>query len=520
MTIPHHTPQTRSRQVAINAITSIGHVVVIGGLFFLLYRYLLATLGVEHFGVWVIVMAATSVTRISDLGLSTSVVKFVARYVARGDRDTAAAVVQTAVLSVAGSTAVVLAIGFPLAQLLLRAAAPEGALGVAEAILPFAVLSLWITLLTGILLGGLDGCQRIDLRNIVLVGSQALHLVAAVLLVPRFALMGLAYAQVLQAVITLGVTWPLLRRQLPRLSLSGSRWRRDLFREMIGYGLNVGVGSVANLLYDPTTKILLAKFGGLAMTGYYELASRLISQCRALIVSTNQVLIPVFADLHETSPGRIRALYRDSYRLLLYVGLPFFTAVIAVLPIVSEIWIGRYEAAFVVFATLLAVGWFLNTLNIPAYLANLGTGDLRSNTTANVLIAVLNAALGFSLGSAFGGTGVVVGWALALASGGGIVAVSYHRRNQIPLRELVPGESGVLAAAGVAGAAICVLMYSTVLAAGGAWVATAFILAICVLINIVPIWIHPMRKQLARELSRHLQARKAGLWKLSNQSSS
>jgi O-antigen/teichoic acid export membrane protein len=520
MTIPHHTARTRSRQVAINAITSIGHVVAIGGIFFVLYRYLLATLGVEHFGVWVIVMAATSVTRISDLGLSTSIVKFVAKYVARDDHETAAAVVQTAVLSVAGSSAVVLAVGFPVAQLLLRVTAPEGALGIAEAILPFAVLSLWITLVTGVLLGGLDGCQRIDLRNAILVGSQTLHLVMAVMLVPRFGLMGLAYAQVLQAAVTLAVTWPLLCRYLPRLSLSGSRWRRDLFGEMIGYGLNVGIGSVANLLYDPTTKILLAKFGGLAMTGYYELASRLISQCRALIVSTNQVLVPVFADLHETSPGRIKALYQDSYRLLLYVGLPFFSTVIAVLPVVSEIWIGRYEGIFVAFATLLAAGWFLNTLNIPAYLANLGTGDLRSNTTANVLIAVLNLVLGFSFGSALGGAGVVVGWAVALASGGAVVAVSYHRKNGIPLRELFPGESGFLAAAGIVAAATCVLVYSTVHAAAGAWAAAASVMAICISINFLPIWMHPMRKQLTREVTRQLQARKTGLWKLSNQSSS
>jgi O-antigen/teichoic acid export membrane protein len=51
------------------------------------------------------------------------------------------------------------------------------------------------------------------------------------------------------------------------------------------------------MLYDPITKALLTKFGGLSLVGYYEMANKLIYQIRSLKVSANQILVPAFADL-------------------------------------------------------------------------------------------------------------------------------------------------------------------------------------------------------------------------------
>jgi O-antigen/teichoic acid export membrane protein len=54
--------------------------------------------------------------------------------------------------------------------------------------------------------------------------------------------------------------------------------------------------SISQLLYEPTTKILLSKYGGLGILGNYEMASRLVNQVRALIVNANQVVIPIIAE--------------------------------------------------------------------------------------------------------------------------------------------------------------------------------------------------------------------------------
>ena len=64
---------------------TIAQVVVSSVILFFLYRYLLNTIGVAKLGVWSVVMAAASASRMSELGLSGSVVKFVAKYKAHSD---------------------------------------------------------------------------------------------------------------------------------------------------------------------------------------------------------------------------------------------------------------------------------------------------------------------------------------------------------------------------------------------------------------------------------------------------
>ena len=82
---------------------------------------------------------------------------------------------------------------------------------------------------------------------------------------------------------------------------------------MMGYGLNIQMISVSQMLYDPITKGLLVKFGGLDLAGYYEMANRMVIQLRGLIVSAVQVLVPTIADLKEKNPDSIHKVYKEAW---------------------------------------------------------------------------------------------------------------------------------------------------------------------------------------------------------------
>ena len=80
---------------------SVIQVVIIGGTLFILYKFPLITIGVEQLGTWSLVLATTSVTKIADFGISASIVKFVAKYIARGENENVSNIIQTAIFSVA-----------------------------------------------------------------------------------------------------------------------------------------------------------------------------------------------------------------------------------------------------------------------------------------------------------------------------------------------------------------------------------------------------------------------------------
>lgn len=485
-----------SNRLTRNALMAVVQVTISGGVLFLLYRYLLRTIGSEQVGIWAIVLATASASRISEMGFAASAVKYTARYIARGEKNKASEVIQTTAITIGIVLACVLAGGYPLIAWLMGRIIPAAHITGAFAILPYALVSVWIGAVAGVFLSGLDGCQRIDLRVLVVTMASAFLLVLTWIWVPEYGLVGLAWAQIGQGMLLLLGGWILLRRELPSLSLLSFHWRYSLFREMFQYGFNFQVISIFGMLFDPTTKALMAKFGGLSSTAYYEMASRMVMQFRSLLVSANQVIVPQVADLHENAPEKIQTVYLDTYRIIFFLALPLYVGVAAAAPLVSELWIGYYEQSFVGYTLLLVAGYWFNALIGPAYFVNLGTGALRLNTLSHVAIGILNGGLGYLLGVALGGGGVVLGYVLALMIGSSLVALGYHRDHRIPLAALFPHESKHLFFT------CCVGLFME-------WVAFHFLempkaflgktglgLAICITVVAPVFWVHPLRTKI------------------------
>lgn len=486
----------QKRQILINAIMSIVQVLLVGGVLFILYRFLLKNIGVEQLGIWSLVLSTTSVTQIANFGISGSVVKFVAKYIARGEHDNVSGVIQTASISIAIFMGLILLVGYPIIKWILGIVINPESFKLALEILPFSLFALWLIMIANIFNAGLDGSQHIYIRNIILMAGMVFFLLLCFVLAPAYGLIGLAYAQIIQNFVILMCAWILLKRYQPLLPLIPSQWNKSLFKEIIGYGVNFQVISISIMFYDPITKALLSKFGGLSMVGYYEMANRMVLQFRAFITAANQVLVPAIADLKERSPEKIKSVYLTSYQLLFYLSLPLYSIVIVSTPIISELWIGHYERVFILSSILLSIGWFLNTLHVPAYFANLGTGELRWNVSSHVAIAVLNTGIGFLLGALYDGTGVVVGWVISLAIGSSIIYLTYHLRNKIPLIELIPKASRIILIICLMGIFCGFFIQYKFNSAFNIITLNSVIIFVFLMIIIFPLWLHPMRKQL------------------------
>lgn len=483
------------RRVLVNALAALVQVVVSGGAYFVLYRFLYDTIGIAQVGIWATVLTTTSLSHLANLGLSGSTLVFVSKYLAQDDAARVDAIVETSVVSIGLFMGVVLLGLYPL----LRAVLPwiindAAALPLALRVLPYALGSFWLVSVGGVLLSAIDGFERVDLRNALSMVSVLAYLGLSFALVPSQGLLGLALAQVLQGGLLCGGAWLVLKRLFAPLPALPFRWRRDVFREMLGYNVQFQAMTLAQMLFDPTTRALMARLGGLEAAGFFELAYKMVVQLRSLIVTAHQAIVPTIARLQETAPTRLGALYKKSYGLLLFLILPLLPLLLALMPVVSRLYLGAYEATFVVFADLLVVGWFLNILSAPAYFANLGTGTLRWNIGGHVVAGVLNAGLGAALGWLYGGTGVVVGFVGALLAGSAVTAFTYEHRHGIRLADLYRAESLVLGGAAVLGAAAAAGLFQMLPPARWSPVAVALAMAGAYAVVVAwPLWRHPMR---------------------------
>jgi len=478
-----------------NVIAPATQIVVSGIVLFVLYRYLYDNLGVAQIGVWSLVLAATSVSRIGDLGLSAGVVKFVAQALGRNDEQRAVDIVQTVVLSLGIFMAVILAIGYPLFSMILGYLIPEQSIQIALDILPYAVTSLWIMIIVGVLTGALDGCMRLDLRSLITALSHVVFLGVTIYLVPEYGLRGVAIAQLIQSVGLLVLLWWALKQQLRQLPIFPNQWKFSVLKDMFHYGLNFQIITVMNMLFDPMVKALLSKFGGLEILGVYEMANGLILKCRAIIIEANRVMVPSIAKLGGGDREKARQMFTTAYNLNFYASIFFYGLSGIFATTICILWLGHYQVTFIYFVLMLNVGWFANTIIGPAYFSNLGSGKLKPIMIAHAIIGMGSFILSMLFGSLYGGFGVVGGAVIGLISGSIFLLLEYfvsagYRWTRIIIPQ---GMAGFLIFA------VALIVSANGIA--GVFIETELIIGLaltCALVLAVALYSHPVRKALMK----------------------
>lgn len=491
------TPLTR------NAVANILQMLAGAGLLFVLYRYINTTLGVEQLGVWSVVLATASASRLADLGLSAGITRFVARDLAREEPHRAADVIDTGAITLMLALGLILPALYPLLARLLPHLFETAYLLQALEILPYALLSLWFTIVAAVSQGGLEGCQRMDLRAGMVIAGQVILVGLAFWMVPRHGLIGLAWAQLAQGAFLVVVGRLLLRYALPKLPWLPSHWRFPVLREMLGYGLNLQAANLCMLLLDPVTKALMARFGGPAAAGYFEMANQVVLRMRALIVAANQAIVPRVAELAETEPTRLPALYHANVRALLFITLPAYTLLFSWTGIISWLLLGAVQAQFVLLLQLVILAWTLNTLNAPAYFMNMGTGRVGWNTFSHALMGATNATLGWFFGAAHGTEGVVFAYTSALIVGSLFLIISFHLHNRQDWRAWVASENIGLAALCLA---VVVISSRSPMSIGApAPAETISLLLLPPMLLLAAVWRHPLRKLASDRLNRRVK---------------
>ncbi len=401
----------------------------------LLYRYLVNRVGIDNLGIWSIVLAVVSVARISEIGFGGSIVKYVAAYHSQGNKVATAELLQTAAISVGVLVALFIFIAYPLLRLVLPYVLPDVGLDAAQNILPYCLVSLWLTSIAEIWMNALDAFFHSELRAVAMIFGSVAFFFFAMLGVSRYGLVGLAIAQVIQSAILVSIGWAILRKVLPTLPVIPMQWNYMRFKEMIGYGIRFQTNFVMTLLFIPATKLLIGRLGGLSSAGYFEMAQQIVLKIRAIVVDSNRVIVPVYASM-EAIEQDVHNLYRNNTKNLFFFITPVFSVFIAMIPAICEIWIGSLQPQFIVMSSWIAFAWFINIVSSPAYFAYLGKGNLYWVVFSHIAMGGINIIAGIIFGNLFGWKGVLSAFVGALILGSIIPTWAYHYEHCIELRQV------------------------------------------------------------------------------------
>jgi len=420
-----------------NAVFSVAEAAFTACAYFLLFRIVISKLGSEALGVWSLVSAATAMARLGDMGLTAGVNRFVASAAARGRMDLARGYLDTALISVFGIYLAISVVVYPIAFLTLPAFLTGDSLQQGRSLLPYSLATLVVASASSISISAISGLQQTYKRSILSMTSTVVLMAVTYALTARLGITAFGIAQLAQAFFLLIIATFALNKQMPGANRLPA-WSLQAFREMLSYSAQVQIGSIAALVYEPLVKVVMAKYGGLGSLATYEVALRLVTMAKNLIVAANQSLVSAFANIVEIDSGKLRALYHRAFRFTLFASILTLTCVILASVGVSLIVFHKIVPLFITMVCLLGIAQCINTIVVPVYMLGLGTGNLRYNVCSHLAMTILGPALGALGGSIYRDLGVVAGISVGLVAGAAILAIGYVQH----FRALLDGPHG------------------------------------------------------------------------------
>jgi O-antigen/teichoic acid export membrane protein len=297
----------------------------------LLSPAIIRKLGIDQYGLWILLFSAIDYLRMLDFGFRAAVVNACARARAREDWDDLNRTFATALVYFAGIAAACVVIA------VLARGTLIDILGVAQRHREIArtliVVIAWavsMRLVLAPLTAVLEACQRFDLVNRAYITALVFRSTGSL------AVLFAGYGLVEMALIILAAqvgenAWNLVsvKRILPRFRPRFSDVRRDRLISLFDYGRHSAVWVVANIVSLQATTTVLGLLRGPLAVGFYAVPQRLLMYSAEALVKVADVTASVSAGLDESrETGRVMrlAILTNRACLTLFMPLAIFLA--------------------------------------------------------------------------------------------------------------------------------------------------------------------------------------------------
>jgi O-antigen/teichoic acid export membrane protein len=318
---------------------------VLVGLF--LSPYILHRLGDDAFGLWILIFSITGYYGLFDLGIRSSIVRYIARYLATDEHDELNRLVNTALFSYCGIGVVAMAITLVAAYYInsIFRIPPEFVV-TARWLLLMAGISVSVGFPLGVFSGILEGLQRFYLLNFTALSSTLLRaLLIVIALRHGGGLLSLTLITVIFPVVSGLVNSVAVFHHLS-LSLGFRYVSRSSLRKIASYSGTTFLIIVATRLRFKTDALVIGTFISAAAVTYFTIGSRLVDYASEVVGSLAQIFVPMSSQSQAKGDlDALRKIFVVGNRACSFIIFPI-TAILTILgKSVIEAWVGpKYVA--------------------------------------------------------------------------------------------------------------------------------------------------------------------------------
>jgi O-antigen/teichoic acid export membrane protein len=361
------------------------------------YPVYLYYLGLEGYGLWIILGTIPSFAQFGNIGVAPAITRMVACEFGKQNFAAITEYVSTALIGLAGTgVAVVVAIVLLKGSLVsfLHLSPSNG--GIAKTMIPFCALLAVYVFQVEALLAALSGLGRIDIANYARVVSTTICLASAVLFFKfQLGIVAPVLASAIAYVVLHIVTILSIQRVLGRSIFAVSAFRRARLRPLLRFGGGMFTCSIVTLLVAPLNRLMLARYGGLAVVPVYDIAFNASMQFRTIIESAIRATMPEISRLSSavaSSAAAIRRISKNAVALVWMLGAPMYAALYLGARPLLKLWLrGRFQETMPAALQIMIIGAFASLLGVPAFYKLVATGRIRDLVFGNLIQSGVNA---------------------------------------------------------------------------------------------------------------------------------
>ena len=383
---------------------------------FFLSPYILHHLGDEAFGLWVLIFSLTGYYGLFDFGIRSSLIRYVSKFQAIGDKEQLARIINTSLFSYS-CLGFFLLVPTVLGSFYVDRFFKIPAVFASDARILFFMVGLSLALgfplgVAGGILEGLQSFYLLNWTNIVSTLTRAALIIVA--LRHGYGLLTVALITMTLPLITSAARAVIAQRLLP----IPYGWRyidRIAFRQVANYGSVTFMIIVAARLRFKTDAVIIGTFLSASAITYFSIGSRLVDYAGEVVSSMAQIFTPMSSHFHAAGDyGRLRQIFMAGNRACALVMFPICVALVAAGKSVIEAWVGsRYVSSYTVLLILLIPATLYNAQSTSNRIL-FGMSMHKSLAIIVLMEGIANVILSIVLVRPYGIVGDAIGTAIPL----------------------------------------------------------------------------------------------------------
>jgi len=318
---------------------------------FFLSPFILHHLGDEAFGLWILIYSFTGYYGIFDFGIRSSLVRYVSKFQATGDKDELARLVNTNlfIYSCIGlSLLLPTVVGSFYVDRLFKIS--PGFLRDARILFLIVGLSLALGFPIGIADGILEGLQRFYLTNWTNIAGTLTRAVLIIYVLHHgFGLLSVAIITVSLPLVTSAIRGVIAQRLLD-LPFGWKYVSRNSLQQVVTYSSVTFILIVASRLRFKTDAIVIGTFLSAAAVTHFSIGARLVDYAGETVSSLAQIFTPMSSHFHTIGDYvQLRKIFISGNRACALVMLPMTVSMVVMGKSVIEAWVGaRYVSSYII----------------------------------------------------------------------------------------------------------------------------------------------------------------------------